>query len=78
MEQRPARIPTQPSGVTGNKSLPKNRIDELADDLGPREIRELMKRDGKEKERENREFMERLRRKLERREQAEIGIDGPV
>ena len=68
--KQPARLPTVHQSAEEEENIPlhKQRIDELADDLGSGAIRELMERDRRRKERKKDSDKTKLQRKLRRAE----------
>ena len=67
--KQPVRLPTVHQTAEEDENLPlaKQRINELADDLGPAALRELMERDRRRKEKKKDSDKVKLQRKLQRR-----------
>ena len=67
--KQPARLPTVQQSAEEEEHLPlsRQRINELADDLGSGALRELMERDRRRKEKKKETDRSKLQRKLQRR-----------
>ena len=67
--KQPLRLPTVEQSAEEEEELPlsKQRISELADDLGSSALRELMERDRRRKEKKKESDRSKLQRKLQRR-----------